>query len=196
MTARDRRALILGGLVVASAAVALRVLPWSVKHATSAYTALREHAALLARTRDELASLPKLRDSAAVLTQALLAIAPQVLSGSTSAEAGADLSGRINLVATRAPAKVNQLDPLPDSIGTGRLGQVRLHAALETDVRGLIALLRSIDAGDAVLELEELRVEAPDPAGSVRGPEVLKVDLTVVGWYIRPRAMGTGKRET
>jgi len=46
-----------------------------------------------------------------------------------------------------------------------------VHAALETDVRGLVSLLRTIDAGDDVLKLDELRVEAPDPGVATRGPE-------------------------
>ncbi len=188
MTPRDRRALLMGGIAIAVAVLGLRVLPWAVRLVTEAHAVLRERATLLARTREETASLPTLRDSAAVLSQALVALAPQVLSGSSPAEAGADLSGRMNLAASRAPAKVERLDPLPDSSGDGRLGRVRVHAALETDVRGLIALIRAIDAGDEVLKLDELRVEAREPGTVERGPEILKVEITVSGWYIRPRS--------
>ena len=178
------------------AVLGLRVLPWGVRRVTEAHALLRERAMLLARTRDEMASLPQLRDSAAVLSQALIALAPQVLSGSTPAEAGADLSGRMNLAASRAPAKVDRLDPLPDSSSDGGLGRVRVHAALETDVRGLIALIRAIDMGDEVLKLDELRVEAPEPGTMQRGPEILRVEITVSGWYLKPRETGNGKRET
>ena len=120
MTPRDRRAVLMGGVVVAGAVLGLRVLPWAVRRVTEARALLRERATLLARTGEEMASLPRLRDSAAVLSQALVALAPQVLSGSTPAEAGADLSGRMNLAASRAPAKVERLDPLPASSGDGR----------------------------------------------------------------------------
>jgi len=196
MTPRDRRALVLGGIAIAGAILGLRVLPWVVRRVTETHAVLRERATLLARTREEMASLPRLRDSAAVLSQALVALAPQGLSGSTSAEAGADLSGRMNLATSRAPAKVERLDPLPDSSGEGRLGRVRVHAALETDVRGLIALIRAIDTGNEVLKLDELRVEAREPGTVLRGPEILKVELTVSGWYIKAREAGNGKRET
>jgi len=191
MTPRDRRALLLGGLLVASAVLALRVLPSSVRHVSGAYALLRERVTLLARTFDEMASLPVLRDSAAVLSQALVALAPQVLSGSTAAEASADLVARMNLAASRAPAKIGRLDPVPDSSADGRLGRVRVQAALETDVRGLIALIRAIDGGDEVLRLDELHVEAPDPGAVSRGPEILKVEITVSGWYIKPRVPET-----
>jgi type II secretory pathway component PulM len=196
MMPRDRRALLVGGIAIAGAVLGLRILPWTVRRMTGAHAVLRERATLLARTREEMASLPELRDSAAVLSHALVALAPQVVSGSTPAEAGADLSGRMNLAAARAPAKVERLDQLPDSSGDGRLGRVRVHAALETDVRGLIALIRAIDAGDEVLKLDELRVEAREPGTMPRGPEVLKVEITVSGWYIKPREARNGKRET
>lgn len=196
MTPRDLRALLLGGFAVAAAVLVLRVLPWAVHRAGGGYATLRERSALLARTRDEMASLPMLRDSSATLSQALVALAPQLLSGSSAAEAGADLSGRMNLVASRAPAKVERVDPLPDSSGDGRLGRVRVHAALETDVRGLIAFLKAIDTGEEVVKLDELHVEAPQALMSERGPEILKIEVTVSGWYIRSRDLGHGKRET
>ena len=194
MTPRDRRALLVGGIAIAGAVLGLRVVPWAVRRVTMAHAALRERATLLARAREEIASLLLLRDSAAVLSQALVALAPQVLSGSTPAEAGADLSGRMNLVAARAPAKLERLDPVPDSSSTGRLGRVRVHAAFETDVRGLIALICAIDAADEVLTLDELRVEAREPGSVQRGPEILTIEITVSGWYIRPRS--TEKRAT
>jgi len=196
MIPRDRRALIVGGLVIGTAVMVLGVVPAGVRRATGAYQVLDQRSQLLARTRDEMATLPRLRDSAAVLSQALIALAPQVLSGSTPAEAGADLSGRMNLAASRAPARVERVDALPDSSGDGRLGRVRVHAELETDVRGLISLLRAIDAGDEVLKLDELRVEAPEPGAATRGPEILKIEMTVSGWYVKPRETRNGKPET
>jgi len=74
MNSRDRRALVLGGLAVGCAVLTLRVLPWSVRSAARADALLHERATLLARTREEMASLPKLRDSANVLSQALIAL--------------------------------------------------------------------------------------------------------------------------
>jgi hypothetical protein len=188
--------LLVGGLVVVAAVLALRVLPSGLRRATAAHALLSERALLLARSREELASLPKLRDSAAILTRALVALAPHVLSGFTPVEAGADLSGRMSLAASRAPARVDRMDPLPDSSGAGRLGRVRVHSSFETDVRGLVAFLRAIDAGDEVLTLEELHIEAPEPGAPDRGPEILRVEVTISGWYIRARETRNGKRET
>jgi hypothetical protein len=189
MTLRDRRALLIGGLAIGVAVLGLRVLPSLIRRSIASYSLLQERATLLARTHEELATLPELRDSTAVLARALIALAPQVLSGSTSAEAGADLSGRINLAASRAPAKVERLEAVPDSSSAGRLGRARVCAAFETDVRGLAAFLRALDGGggDGSLTLEELRIVAPEPGAPDRGPEILKIEVTVSGWYIKAR---------
>ena len=92
MTARDRRALILGGVVVLGTVLLVRVLPWGVRRVLGAEAGLRERAALLARSRADLADAAMLRDSAAELGQALVGLAPKILSGNSPAEAMADLS--------------------------------------------------------------------------------------------------------
>lgn len=187
MTRRDGRAVILGLGVVVAAVLALRVLPWSVRRAVAATGDLRERATLLARAQKDLAQAPLLRDSAARITQALVGLAPKLLSGTSAAEAGADLSAQLNLFASRNAAKLERLDVLPDSVRVGRLGRARVHAALETDIRGLAGLLRAIAAGGAALTVQQLRVVAPDPGSADRLPEILKVEVTVAGWYLRAR---------
>jgi hypothetical protein len=193
MTSRDRRALTIGAVAIGAAVILLRVVPWAVGREHSGFLLLRERSELLARTRDEMASLPALRDSAATLSQALVALAPQLLSGSSAAEAGADLSGWTNLAASRAPARVERVELLPDSAANGR---VRVHAVFESDVRGLVAFLKAMDAGDEVVKLDELHVEAPGALTAERGPEILKIEVTVSGWYVKPLDAGSVKRET
>lgn len=187
MTRRDRTALILGIGVILTAVLALRVLPWSVRRALAATGDLRERATLLAHAQQDLVQSALLRDSAVGITQALVGLAPRLLSGTSAAEAGADLSAQLNLVASRSAAKLERLDVLPDSVRAGRLGRARVHVALETDIRGLAGFLRAIGAGDAALTVQQLRVVAPDPGSAERLPEILKVEVTVAGWYVRAR---------
>jgi len=184
MTPRDRRALLWGGAVILTAVLGLRVLPQLVTGAATARRDLQARAALLARARAELAALPALRDSAAVLTRALVAAAPHVLDGPTPEEAGTDLMARLQHAAGRAPARVERMDPLPDSTSAGRLGRARARAVLETDVRGLVALLREVEAGDARLDIAHLAVTTTDLATPERRPEVLRVEIEVAGWFL------------
>ena len=196
VTARDRRAVTLGAAVLIAAVLALRVLPWSVRRVLAAGQDLRERTAVLARVRADLADAPLLQDSAGALTRAIVGLAPKLLSGDTPAEAFADLSGRVNLAASRNQAKLERTDQLPDSGVAGRLRRVRVRASLQSDIRGVTGLLRALELGETVLSVEDLRIVAPDPNSGDGAPEVLRVDVTVTGWFLEGRARGKGKGET
>jgi len=196
MTPRDRRALVLGGVSVAVAVFALRVLPWTVRSVFAAEAGWRERAALLARARADLADAATLRDSAAQLGQALIGLAPRILSGNSAAEAVADLSGRVNLAASGHQAKLERVDPVPDTLTRGRLRRATVRAAFECDVRGLVGVLEAIEFGKVALAVRELRVAALDAGSPEKSPELLRVELTVAGWYLEGRETGKGKGET
>ena len=196
MTARDRRALFVGGGVVLAAFLLLRVLPWTLRSAFAAEVGLHQRAALLARAHADLAEAGGLRDSAVALGHALVGLAPKILSGNSPAEAVADLSGRVNLAASRNEAKLERVDPLTDSTVAGRLHRVGLRAAFECDIRGLVGMLQALTFGKAALTVRELRVTAVDAGSADKNPEVLRVEMTVAGWYLEDRETGNGKRET
>jgi len=190
MTERDRRALVLGGAVLAGAVLLLRVLPWGVRSALAAEVGLQQRAALLARAHADLADANGLRDSAVALGQALVGLAPKILSGNSVAEAVADLSGRVNLAASRNQTKLERVDPLTDSTVAGRLHRAALRAAFECDIRGLVGLLQALSLGKAALAVRELRVTAVDADSPEKSPEVLRVELTVGGWFLEARDAG------
>jgi len=196
MTQRDLRALKLGGSVVLAGFLLLRAVPWAVRRAVAAGRGLQERTAVLVRVRSDLADAPLLRDSAGVLTRAVVSLAPKLLSGDTPAEALADLSGRLNLAASRNRAKLERTDQLSDSALAGRLRRVRVRAALESDIRGVMSFLRALELGDAVLSVEELRIVASDPNAGDGTPEVLRVEVTVTGWFLERQEPGRGKGET
>jgi hypothetical protein len=156
-TERDRKALRAGAAIIATAIVFLRLVPLGTRQLQKELTDLRARTTLLAHARTELDAAADLRDSARVLSQRLVQLGPALLSGSSAAEAVSDLSGRLNLAAVRSPAKVERLDAVSDTMTTGRLHRVSLHAALETDVRGLLAFLSAIDAGDPVVTVKTFR---------------------------------------
>lgn len=187
MTVRDRRALLVGGAVVLAGILLLRVLPWTVRSALAAEVGLRQRAALLARARADLAEASVLRDSAVHLGQAIVGLAPKILSGNSVAEAVADLSGRINLAASNHQAKLERVDPVPDSGVAGRLRRATLHTTFECDVRGLVGVLQALEVGKVALSVRELLVTAVDPASVDKHAEILRVELTVTGWFLESR---------
>jgi hypothetical protein len=193
VTERDRRALMLGGSVVLTALLLLRVLPSTVRSALAAEAGLRERAGLLARARADLAGAAALRDSAVDLGQRLMGLAPRILSGNSPADAGSDLSGRVNLAVSGHQAKLERVDPVADSMVAGRLHRATLRAAFECDVRGLTGVLQALEFGKTALSVRELRVTAIDVGSLDKNPEVLRVELTVSGWYLANRDEGQGQ---
>jgi len=181
--------------MVLGAVVALRVAPWGIARSVAAKRELHERASLLSRARADLADAPLLRDSAGVLTRAVVSLAPKLLSGDTPVEALADLSGWLTLAASRNQAKVERTDQLTDSLAAGRLRRVRVRAALESDIRGVTGFLRAIELGDAVLSIEEARIVTADPSAGEQMPEILRVEVTVTGWFLAQRGKGKEKGE-
>jgi len=54
-------------------------------------------------------------------------------------------------------------------------------------------LLQALERGKTVLAVRGFRVTASDVGSTDRTPEVLRVELTVTGWYLRGRDEGRGK---
>jgi hypothetical protein len=185
---RERRALVLGGAIVVVAALVLRVVPWGVRSVAGQHERFTAQAALLARAVDDMRTAGTLVDSGAVLEGRVRALAPKILSGSSEAEAVADLTAKLAAGATRHRVKINRIDLLPDSTRAGQLRAVRLRASLESDSRGTLELLRLLTRDDVVLTLPDLRVTAIDPHTTDQRPEILRTEITVRGWFLERRS--------
>lgn len=184
MNGRDRRALMLGGLVVGIAVAGLRLAPWGWRSASEARAGLVARAELLGRMRAEIVSAAALEDSGAVVRDRMAALAPTLLTGGTRSEATADLGVRLSAAARRNRVKVSRSDPVPDSADAGALRRVVLRAAIESDTGGLLALLQALAQESAVLVVGELRTAVADPHVERSQPELLHTELTVQGWYL------------
>ncbi len=183
MTPRDRRALIVGGCVILTALVALRLAPWGVRARRTASLQHREEAAMLAQARDLVAATPVLRDSLADALQAFVDLAPEVVGGATQAEGSAGLASAVNLLATRSALKVVQLNPAPDS-APGIFRPVIVRGEFEGDITGLSAFLAAVEGGRPLLTIRTLSVVAPDPVPHAGAPEALRVEAEIAGWYL------------
>jgi hypothetical protein len=184
MNARDRRALVVGGLIVGVAVLALRVVPRAVATLGREWTALEQSARLLAQSRAEVQGAATLDDTAAVLEQEVLALAPAILTGGTEAEAVADLVHRLTVLTQDRSALIERTDHVPDSLRAGALRRVVVRFTLRADSEGLFDLVREIEGGTVVLPIRHLRVLAPEPLAPATMPERLRAELTVQGWYV------------
>lgn len=187
MTGRDRRALSWGAAAVGAAVIGLRLLPVIA----SAARGLREDVTQARLMRDRMAAavraVPVIADSAADLRRAFVAVAPALLPGDSRAEALASLSAQLNLVADRSRAELQRADDAADSLRVERLRRLTVRATIETDTRGLAAFLRALATGSPLLSVGAVRLVGQDPASGEGVAEVLNVELSVSGWYLKGR---------
>jgi hypothetical protein len=114
---------------------------------------------------------------------AIVALAPELVEGHSTAEAAASLSGLVNLAASQQHLKVLRLDPLPDS-AAGVFSEVGVHAELEGDVTGLAGLIRAIETGEPLLSVRALTATVSDPVPHGSAPEVMHIELDVSGYFL------------
>ncbi len=180
-TNRRRLVRAVGGLVVLL--VAGQTLPRTVGAVMHSRDLVLEQRQLLARRRADVAALDRLADSARVVQASVLALAPRILAGSSAAEAGDDLAARAALAVTRSAGRLLATEALTDSTVAGGLARAAVRLRFEGDGRVVVGTLRALEREAVVLALEELRLLAVNPGSPATEPEILRVELTLRGWY-------------
>ena len=183
MTPRARQRTLLSGGAVIVLWLVFKAGPAAVDSIRETRWQLADRVRLLEQSRREIASEQIVFDSATRMKQAIVALAPQLLSGATAAEAADALNGLVSLAADRASARLTGVSSEEDSAATGPLRRIALRAAFDCDVRGLVGMLQFLVDQDAVLATDRLQVVVAEPGGSTSGAEVLRVEMTVRGWY-------------
>ncbi len=182
-TPTNRRRLVRMVGAVVALLLAGQVIPRSVGAVVHSRDLVLEQRQLLARRRADLASLDRLADSARVVQASVLALAPRILAGSSAAEAGDDLAARAALAVTRSAGRVLATEALTDSTVAGGLARAAVRLRFEGDGRVVVGTLRALEREAVVLALEDLRLLAVNPGSPATEPEVLRVELTLRGWY-------------
>ena len=180
---RDRRALVIGLGIVVLALLAFRGVPLAVRGVEELQARALGQTATLSRVEDVVLRGPAVRDSLAKALRGIVGLAPDLVEGTTSADAQASLSGLISLVANRHALKVLRADALPDS-AVGVFHRAALHAELEGDVSGVTAFVRSLESGEPILTVSNLSIETPDPVPHRGMPEALHLSADVSGYYL------------
>lgn len=179
LSARDRRTLMagvgfIGGLFVFGRGIpALRA--WQNAREAEAVAASAELVAgrIARRSVGELGDSLRARQARLAAMDANLFIAP------SPAAAAAAVASTAEQVADDAHVKVSALQLHADSVAVGTMTQVSVRMTATCDVYGLLALMRGLEGGDALLAVRELSVSQPEPMAPDSKPEGLRLDITV-----------------
>jgi len=132
---------------------------------------------LLARGRWELAQADMLEDSVHSIQQAVIALAPELLSGGDAVAAAERLEGIVT-VAAIGGAKIEAVDFVSDSMRAGHLRRATIRTTLESDLPGLLAVLGRLSSGDPAVRVLSIQVTATNPE-AVEEVQVLRAQLLV-----------------
>lgn len=184
MTVRDRRALWCGGIILLSAWLALVGVPRLIRGQRITSQRVDIERGLLLENRRSLESLPVMEDSARILTARVAALAPKILSGSETAVALSDLSGRLSTLISLCHGRMSRFEAAPDSLAAGELRQLKVEVDLESDFRGLGEILERLSRDPLVTVVERVQVTVPDPLAGPSVAEPLNIRLRLTAWYL------------
>lgn len=193
MTPRDRRALKWGAALLVVAIVGLRAVPRVLGQVGMIGDRVNAQRQLLARGRWQLAQADALEDSVRSIQQAIISLAPELLSGGDPVTAAESLESVV-IVAASGGAKIEAVNFVSDSMRAGRLRRATIRTTLESDLPGLLALLGRLSSGHPTVRVLSIQVTAANPE-AVEEVQVLRAQLLVEGWFLEERAVNGGEGE-
>jgi hypothetical protein len=196
VSARDRRALILGAV----AAVALLGFNFAVRPGVAKIRQLSdtldEERALLVRELELLAATPAYADGVEAGGERLLAAAPRLFGGDTDGLASAYLAEYVQEAAGSRRTLITRLDPGgSEPVGAG-LESVSAVVHGESDLEGLLTLLYVLEGGEKLVQVSDLRIQTARANPTLPPPmEVISFEMRVTGFQLLPFAPDDGQPE-
>jgi hypothetical protein len=171
----------LGATAVGLVLFMARAVPGAVRWFASATERVAAARAVVQRQEVELRGLADLEARSDSVRKLVLALAERLVAGGTEAEAQAELLAGIEAVARRVDGRLEQLDPVPDSIGIGHLRRIQARAAVTGSLASILGLVKAIEWSPRLMLVRRLRIETVEPTPV----ESLRAELVVEGWFLR-----------
>lgn len=188
MSARDRRALIVGVVSIGSLITISRGLPaWRAWRQAAHEEAVRS-ATDLSRARSLLSVSGAIGDSLASRNDRFLALAPALLGGESPAAGGATLAGIVSGAAATAGVRLGAVQIHPDTTSSETFTRISVRADATGDIAGVTKMLATLERGPTLLAVRSLSIDQSEPAATSDRMESLRVSIVVEGLMLSPRA--------
>jgi hypothetical protein len=182
---RDRRAAITGIALILGLVAMFRGVPLAVGALRNLEGGASDAQRSLRRSRDVIAEEADMRAAFAVSARRLLASAPLLLTGHSSADAASALSSLVGGIAARDRIRIGRMESLRDSTA-GAFIRIAVRVEAQGDIAGISHWLATMEEGQPLLTLSGLSLSAPDARGAGDRPEVLRAEVTITGWAMLP----------
>lgn len=176
LSARDRRALTLGAIVLAPLILWRLVLAPGADELTRVRAAVAAERATLARELALLASASERSLHADALVRRLVTYTPRLFQAGAAPEAHVrEIAGASN-VAVRSIERI--VSPDQELIASSVVHPVGLRVDGESDLEGVLSLLGALDTDELLFVVESLDLSHQAPVDS-RAPEILRLEMRV-----------------
>lgn len=185
---RDRRTIVLGAVTIAAVVLLGRGLPAWRRWDADTRAAAIEMATEAARAQATVEQFPAALDSLQARRARYGALGLGMLDGQSTAAAGASLASLVSGAAARAGVQIGSVQVRPDTAGAGTFMRIVVRAEGAGDLPAITRLLEMLEGGRTLLAVRELSITQPNPGGPAEQPESLRLELTVEGLALTPRA--------
>lgn len=180
VSARDRRALVLGLTSIAGLIVTFRGVPRLAQWQEERQASARELVQELERAEASIAQARTAHDTLVARDARYLALAPALLPGRTGAASTAALAALVSGAVSGAGAVMGAVQPLADT-ATGVFRRVGVRVDATGDVGELAKLLEALERGPTLLAVTHLAISQPAPGAPATQSEALRIELEVRG---------------
>jgi len=182
MSPKDRRAIVLGAVLVLPALIFIY--------------GVRPYRASLEATRDELetARLALSREKAAVATvdtnpaglrtadSALTMVSPRLFEGRDDAIASAQLAAYLGTVARRSRVLMQDANTRPSVSSPEGIRTLKVEVRAESDIQGVATFLHNLEAGSKLVRVDRLEISRVPGLEDKNGYETLSIAATIAGF--------------
>lgn len=182
---RDMRTLLIGAACVSTMLLVGKVIPALVASHRVTAAQLRMIRGELAQDRQIVDRRNEVTKSLDATTTAFLGIAPAFLKGNAASQGAAMLASVVADAADANGVHLSSLQPVADTTSRTLVVPVSVHTSGTGDIRGISGMLRDLESGVPVVEVQQLMIAQPDPTAPADHMEMLHVELTVRGLYRR-----------
>jgi hypothetical protein len=192
---RDRRALLLGALVLAPALFFI----WAVKPYLAALESSRDflsvERAALARERAAVTAAQRNPGMQQLADSLMRAMSPRLFAGRDDVMATAELVSHLGALAQANDVWLQNATTRPATVGTAGVRTLQVALRAESDLEGVVRFLRAIENGDKLLQVERLDVSVVQGALPDNGVEPVSISATILGFAIPGDAARDSVRE-
>jgi hypothetical protein len=182
MSPKDRRAIILGAVLVLPALIFIY--------------GVRPYRASLETTRDELetARLALSREKAAVAAadtnpaglrtadSALTMVEPRLFEGRDDAIASAQLAAYLGTVARRSRVLMQDANTRPSISSPEGIRTLKVEVRAESDIQGVATFLHNLESGSKLVRVDRLEISRVPGLEDKNGYETLSIAATIAGF--------------